>query len=209
GAILIGAFLVVVGVAGSRRRAVWNPVPQDITCAQLADNGFGTNSHVRLTDFYLCDFAYVYEENLTVWRKAWVPAVPRGGTVNLAAEAVPPSERGQTDLLPGRDIRVIVLLPKARSHKDIELEAKKEVLQGTIGSAARMFNSETKELMEENYPGLDYNNCYLLTVGVNATSEKQNAITTAVGVLLVAIGFFLTMREWRKSRENEWQTVKR
>lgn len=209
GAILVGIFLIGVGVAGARRRAAWKSVPQDLTCSQLAAEGFGNNSHVRLTEFYLCDFAYVYEEKFTVWQKAWVPAVPRGGSVHLTAEAAVKAGVASPDLLPGKDIRVIVLLPKARGPQDIESAAKRTVLQGTISPAGRIFDHETRDMMEAKYAGLDYDNCYLLSVGVEATSEQKNAITTGVGILLAIAGGFLSLREWRKSREDEWQDVGR
>lgn len=207
GAILVGAFLVAVGIAGARRRAVWNPIPQDITCAQLAADGFGSNSHVRLSDFYLCDFAYVYEEKLTVWQKAWVPVVPKGGAIHLAAEKALESDGRNEVLLPGRDIKIIVLLPDARRPEDIERAGAQEVIQGTVSNAARVFDRQTKNLMEESYPGLDYNNCYLLTAGAKATSEKQNTLTTIAGILIAVVGAILSLREWKKGREDEWQSV--
>jgi predicted nucleotidyltransferase len=208
GAALIGIFLIIVGVLGARRRAAFDPVPQEITCAELASNGYGSNSHVRLTDFYLCDFAYVYEEKLTVWTKAWVPAVPRGSKVHRAAEAAMKSGKGMTNLLPGRDIRVIVLLPNARGPEDVELAKEQNEIEGMIGNLVRIVDTETKQLMERNYPGLDYNECYLVVKGGSPPSEVKNTATSAIGALAALIGGFLAIREWRKNRESEWQVVK-
>jgi len=209
GAVLVGIFLVIVGIAGARRRANYNAEPQDITCAELVSNGFGNNSHVRLKDFYLCDFAFVYEETLSVWTKAWVPAVPRGSEVHLAAEAALNSGKQAADLLPSRDIRLIVLLPNARSAEDVKRAGELQEIEGMIGSIVRVIDTETKQLMEENYPGLEYNNCYLLIKGGSPPSEMKNTLTLLVGALAALAGAYLAFREWRKSRESEWQVVSR
>jgi hypothetical protein len=191
----MGAVFIWAAYLGAKQSAVSKAEPQDISCQVLSESGYGDNAHVRMTDFYLCTSAYVYEEKIQ-WTKAWVPAVPRGGALHTALEK---EKRGKKrgPLLRGADIRIIVLLPDARSEKDVMKAAEQKYIQGLLITPISLFNRETRKLMQEEYPGLNYDRCLILVEGRKPVTQSRTAMTYAGGGLLLAVGGVTFYRQRR------------
>lgn len=67
-----------VGIMGYRQGTRTQAQPQELTLQRLAENGFGENAHVLLSDVELLTDEYVVEEESIsgVWKKVWVPLIP-------------------------------------------------------------------------------------------------------------------------------------
>jgi hypothetical protein len=203
--ILGGGLLTVAGLNEARQSAVARREPQEITCAKLTQEGFGNNAHVRMTDFYLCEDEYVYEERIQ-WTSAWVPAVPRGSPIHQAL-LTRGEGRNVAPALRGQDIRIIVLLPNARSEKDVEETAKCKAIQGLIIRPLRLLDTKKQRLLEESYPGLDFQDCMILVEGRQPATQRKTFFVTGAGIGLMAVGGLFLLQSWRKQRKSEWITV--
>ncbi len=196
--VLGGGVLAVMALNEAKQSSAGQDEPQEITCAELVDEGYGNNAHVRMTEFHLCEHEYVYEEKIQ-WTKAWVPAVPLGSSIHRTLA-------GQTDggsaapTLRGEQIKLIVLLPEARSERDVEEAAKREAIQGLMIRPLQMFDREQERLLEESYPGLNFEDCMLLVEGRRPASRTKTVTLTGIGLGLVVVGGFLSVSAIRKRR---------
>jgi hypothetical protein len=172
---LVGA--VVCGVCGYREvkiRSAAKAEPQTITCAELEANGPGDNAHVIMTDFYLCDFAYVYEARGPLWTRAFVPAVPKGSDFHKSLVAAMDKRRSDdrgVQLPP--EMRVIVEAPDATCEWDITHLGEQEEIQGTIVNVLHNLDDEAQVMLEESYPGVDFDNVWILEVGLGPVSSGK------------------------------------
>lgn len=204
--LIIGAVLIFGGVVESLQSSRARPEPQEITYADLTRDGYGDNAHVRLTEFYLCDSAYVVEERIQ-WEKVWIPAVPRGSRLHEALENARPRGNQIADILPGRDIRLIVLLQDVRSQEDVERAAARDVIQGMLISPMRGFSKEQRRLLQQSYPGLGFDRCLILVDGRKPATRTKTALLVGAGVALMLLGGFLAYRERQQEREADWTVV--
>ncbi len=200
-----GGLLIAIALNEAKQSSAGKKEPQEITCAELVDEGFGDNAHVRMTDFYLCEDEYVYEEKI-LWTGAWVPAVPRGSSIHetMLARA---EGRSAPPALPGQEIRIIVSLPEARSEKDVERAAKSEHIQGLIIRPQQLIDRKNERLLEESYPGLDFKECMILVKGRRPSSRTKTISLTGSGIALMVIGGTLLVLHWRKQRKDSWIIV--
>jgi hypothetical protein len=201
--IFLGALFALMAINEGRQSAAGKSEPQEITCAQLVQSGFGDNAHVRMTDFYLCDFAYVYVKGTLRWKKAWVPAVPLGSDIHASIKARLSPDGTFSGRLRGDDIRIIVHLPNARSEKDVERAAAQDEIQGLLIKPFKVLDLEEQSLLEEDYPGLDYGRCLILVEGRRPSSKAKTVTIASAGFVAVALGVFLLVRHWRSSRDAE------
>jgi MYXO-CTERM domain-containing protein len=193
--ILLGCFLLFGAYVGAKQSAVARDEPKVITCRELTESGFGDNAHVRMTDFHLGTANYVYEEKVQ-WTKAWVPAAPLGSALHQAM--VRAGQVGADAVrLPGEDVRIIALLPKARNHEDVLKTARQEFIQGLLIKPVEITNRDKSRMLEEAYPGLDFDRCLILVEGRKPTSPQKTRATYAGGAGLLVLGAFLA---WRSRR---------
>ena len=205
-AILGGACLIFVGLNEAKQSSAGRKEPQEITCAKLVDEGYGSNAHVRMTDFYLCEHEYVYEKKLVDWTAAWVPVVPKGGPLHQAMLARASDPRTASTPL-GKDIKIIVLFPKARSEKDVKEAAKRETIQGLVIKPVQLLDREKERLLEESYPGLRFGDCLILVEGRQPSSHGKTVAVTGAGLALVVAGSAPPLLAWRKRRKSEWIVI--
>jgi len=134
--------------------------PQVMSCAELGEKGPGSNAHVRMTDFMLCDWNYVYESRRDRWRGAWVPAIPLDGpdadAVRAYIAALPKDTRGEIHPPTPATIRVLVELPDARSTTDVENAAAADVLQGLVVNSVASVDKKTRDLLRTSYKSTDF-----------------------------------------------------
>jgi hypothetical protein len=202
---VVGAMLVWFGLKEQRLRGVAQLAPGDVTCAKLAAEGPGSNAHVVLKEFLLCEFAYVYAEEKGRWTGAYVPAVPLNGpyhdrVAELIEEGTPSEQLPMPD-----DISVLVYLPAARSERDVAQAAQAESLQGMVINEIESLESGAKDMLRQSYPAVDFSRCWIVQVGRRpAGAGKLFGLFGGGGACFVALGLW-----WLFSRMKDDGTVSR
>lgn len=167
--VIIGGVFVFMAVQDMRLNSKADVEPQIISCAELELNGPGDNLHVNLTDFLICESAYVYEEKTPggTWSKVWVPAVPLGGAYHLKLLSMVDEQghfTGQQVPTP-TDVKVIVKAENLSNERELSRMAARDNVQGMIVNLISSLGSEEKRLLEESYPSVDFDDCFILEVG--------------------------------------------
>lgn len=192
---VIGGVLVFFGVQELRLRSATEDQPQSIPCGTLAAEGPGENAHIVLQDFLLCDFAFVYEEKGSSWSKVWVPAVPLGGEYHLSLLSQVDGEgRFQGQLPLPKNVNVIVKSSSVSNESELDSLANQETLQGVIVNEIESLGSEEKGILKDSYPGVDFDQCWILEVGRKPASTGKMAGLFGGGLGLVAVGGFFVLR---------------
>jgi hypothetical protein len=187
--LIFGMSLIVLGcreimlwrVAGSR--------PQVLTCAALGQHGPGANAHVVLRDFLLCHSAFVYEEKHGQWTQAWVPAVPTGSA--FARQGSPPA--GGRRMPPGREVRVLVKMPHARSVADVVNAAHQESLQGMVVNEIESLGRSEKATLERSYPEVDFDSCWIFELGREPSGFEVIAGSLGGGLALIVFVLWMSL----------------
>lgn len=195
--IIAGGAMGAVGYREIRLQSVSKADPQTITCADLEDHGPGDNAHVILTDFYICEDNYVYVTGAVLWKRAWVPAIPKGSDFHRSLIAAK-EKRGSSFIFPPSALNVIVKLPEARYHDDIVQLGKQSEILGTIVNVVNPLDGEEKKLFEEGYPGVDFDNVWVLEVGTIPGSAGKIQALIAGCILCAAIGVWLILKGWKE-----------
>jgi hypothetical protein len=170
--LVFGLTLILVG--GVQEIALWRvaaPKPQTISCEALGRTGPGDNAHVVLTDFVLCQSAFVYEERGGRWTVAWVPAVPRGTPLNA----------GQ----PPPDFRVLVKIPSARSMSDIVQVAQAPTLEGIVVNSIERLGDGERATLQRSYPRVDFERCQIFELDRRPAGWLRVIGSLAGGALLI------------------------
>lgn len=195
GVMLLGAVIIARGLNFTRLNETSSAIPQEITCAELAENGPGDNTHIRMTDFILCDGYVVETGRLGGWDRAWVPAVPLGGKyhqrlIELAGEDG--VIEGKTPL--PRRIRVIVEFPNATDEEYLAAMGKEDVIHGTIINVIRDLDKETRDLIKRTYRAVDADKFLVLVEGQSPPGVAGVGGDIAGGIALILVGGFLLFR---------------
>lgn len=72
--LVFGAVFIYLGYNEAKLRSRSKAEPTRISCEDLTKHGPGDNLYIILTDFVLLP-EYVYEEGVSGWKSAWIPAV--------------------------------------------------------------------------------------------------------------------------------------
>lgn len=194
GFIIAGVLLSVLGYRNMKIDSVAKQKPQAMTCAELEENGPADNAHIVLTDFYVCDFSYVVEERNFKWERAFVPVLPKGSGAHLAIVRAMRDQSERVEL--PSDIRVILKLPDARSEADVEKTGRESALQGTVVNVLHSLDKETKKLLSDSYPGVDFAHVWILEVGLSpgAPGMKWLMFVGAGASFLISAGLYLSAR---------------
>jgi hypothetical protein len=181
--LLLGLLFVGASVVGYIQGANTKADPQQLTLQQLADNGYGDNAHVLLTDFRFADtFVYEKKDYGDFWEKAWIPLVPAD------AEEDPAS------------FRVVLETDDVHGDSNIEELAQQPKVQGVIWFFDSL-DSETQGLLESDFPETDFAKC--LIVKQVELGEKQMPAATSLcclvpGGLLLLVGAAITILAARR-----------
>lgn len=156
--------LFVMGFRELQLRGMAGDAPQLISCEDLADDGPGDNAFVRLNDFMLCDFDFVYaseSETGGKWTDAWVPIVPDDGAYAREVQQIR-AEQGDNADFPSPDFSVILWLPSARSYADVSAAAAESALQGMVINKVDPLGTDARRYLEETYPQVSIRDCWIL-----------------------------------------------
>jgi len=198
--IVIGGVLIYIGAQEAHLAAHAKEQPQQISLADLAAKGPGDNAHIILTDYLLCEFAFVYEEKDGRWQKVWIPAVPLDGEYHQKLKAMldPDGKLKGEPPMPD-DIRVIVKLPNARNNDDIGKVAEADTLQGVVVNSIESLGSKEKKILQDSYPRVDFGTCLIVEEGRRPASFAKRAGLLGGGIVLALVGIGWLLLSLRKS----------
>ena len=177
---LLGLFLILVfcGIAALvvgydlyKQGTGTQAEPQQITCRQLQEEGFGDNAHVVVTHFLFSN-EYIYEESSSGgrWTKVWIPIVPE-------------------DAPDANTFRVV--LRSTRHHDMAELNELYEQLevQGIV-SLTHKLGGEERKLLKEGHPHVNLDNVLVLDLGKQHWPPAYGIALAGLGgvVILAAVG---------------------
>ena len=166
--LLGGVGCLVFGLVEYHVATKSKPEPQVLTCAELIANGPRDNLHVRVTDYQMRLDAFVVSDLGPRWEDAYIPLVPLG--------AGPSSKAFR------------VILSTNEAHTESELVALKEQaqIQGMIINSIASLDLQTRRLLQDAYPQVDWGNCWILDHGRKPTQASHALATAAVGASLLA-----------------------
>jgi hypothetical protein len=193
--LVFGMSLIVLGCREIMLWRVASRSPQTLTCAALGLHGPGGNAHVVLREFLLCHGAFVYEEKRGQWTQAWVPAVPVGSAFARQAGDRPAGDRSAGDrrMPPGRDVRVLVKMPKARSVADVVNAAHQDSLQGMVVNEIESLGRSEKATLERSYPEVDFDACWIFELGRAPSGFEVIAGSLGGGIALIVFMLWLSL----------------
>lgn len=177
GLIIIGGVFVFLGVQEYRLSKVARVEPQTITCAKLAATGPGENAHVRLTDFELTEnYIYKNRKRSMEWQTSYVPAVP------LRVKDSPSV----------RTVKVLVKSSRARDEDELYALGQGPI-DGVVVNAIGQLGSDEKRLLQESYPDIDFDACWIVEAGKKPASREKllGMIGGGGGLAVVAAGMLL------------------
>jgi hypothetical protein len=185
-----GGFLVFMTVQDWRLKSTAKDKPQFITCADLEAKGPGENAHIMLGEFMLCSFAYVYEEKSPGnWSKVWVPAVPVGGAFHQQLLTQVDDQGNLTgDMKLPTGVKVIVTSKDVDNETELLALGDKQTLQGMVVNLIESLGSEEKKILQENYPSVNFDDCYIVEVDRKPASTGRLLATGFGGLALMAAG---------------------
>ena len=196
-----GCVLLFLGVQEVRLASGAKAKARDITCAELGEKGPGDNAHVRMGEFLLCEFSFVYESKegqSDRYERVWVPAVPLEGEYHrqLRQHVEEKGAAAAADLPMPRDLRVVV--KSGRVHNDAELEALAmgDTLEGMVVNRISGLGGEERKILQDSYPGVDFSKVYILEHGRTPAGFGKTAglLGGGAALVLVPVGLFVLRR---------------
>ncbi len=185
--LIAGIGLLVLGVKECRLAGSAKGDPQTITCAQLGENGPGDNVHIVMSDFILLEQSYIYAERYGSWTEVWIPAVPLDGAYHAEVRARIEKDGDNATMPPVKDLRVLVKLADAKDEADVATAGQKETLQGMVINDVDSLESDERKLLKESYPGIDFDNCWILETG-REPGGLGKIILMILGGLVLSLG---------------------
>jgi hypothetical protein len=175
GMAVIGVGLIVWGVVEWRLGRGASAAPERITLKQLIARGPEGNPNIILTDFVLCDNFVVVEKNGR-WNSVYVPVMP-------ADEA----NKGGGPLRPTK-VKAVLFSLNVSSDADIARVLDKRELPALVTNRIRSLGSEEKNVLQQNYGGIDANTCLIIQEGRKPFSGTLLAIMFGGGAVLLLGG---------------------
>lgn len=202
---LIGAVIVFKGWQEWKLAAIAKPTPASMTLAELSENGPGDNAHLVVGDFFLCSWDYVYSSYRGRWDEAWVPAVPLGGVLHqqilngLDENGNWPEDQKMP--VP-EHVDVVFRLTSARNENDVDRIAMEDTLQGLVVSEIEDLDLEEKNLLQESYPGIDFEAVQIFEPG-----RRPKGVAAVYGMLggggVLGLGALAMLVPWRRGKRRE------
>ena len=125
--------------------------PENLTLEQLIARGPNGNPNVRLRDFQLGEnFAYFTDNHGIYWTRVLVPAVP--STMGEQAAHV---------LIP----KVIIKSTHVANKEQLDSLHARTQMQGLVVNRIESLGKDERELLVEDYPGIDFDNCIIFEEG--------------------------------------------
>ena len=156
--------------------------PQEITLAELAENGPGNNAHVKVTNLALLDNYVVEEDKKTHrWSKLYVPAV--GIETPTDEDGMPIASK----------FNVLIKSSKYSSEASAAALWAKESITGVVINKIASLGSDEKRLIAQSYPTVNISTVWIVEEGRKPTSSVTAMAMMGGGALLIllTIGFMV------------------
>lgn len=194
-------WLLIVGLAGAyygfqewRLARFTSPTMQTITCEALARDGYGDNAHVRLSEYLLSPATFVYTEGRGGKRKTvWIPVLPLHGSYGEMVAALPED----AVVPPPKEFGVILQTDHAPDDEALGRLHDAEYLVGVVINEIDSLDRKTRNLLQEGYPGIDLEKCWILEHRRTVRSEGMGLAILGGGGFLVVSGAYLLLRRKR------------
>jgi hypothetical protein len=199
--ILLALVVAWMGVKEHTLSGVAKAEPKVVTCAQLEKEGPGDNAHLTLSDFLLTS-SFVYEAkkgSTSGWKRVWVPAVPLDGPYAREAMAAYHANP-DAEVPPPKDFRVVVAFDDVRDAKGLEAAGDRDTLTGVVVNVIEKIPSDTRRLLEQNYPGVPVDKCWILEVGRKPKRASTAYMMIAAGAAGALFGVWLVVRGFQRRR---------
>lgn len=204
--IVIGLGALFFGGMEWQLKTVAKDTPQRISAAELEARGPGDNANIILTDFLLCEQAFVYEYKQSRggggerWSKVWIPAVPLNGPYHRQIlSMLGPNGEIPPNLPNPQDIRIIVKSTDARNEADVSAMAAADTLEGVVTNKIESLGGEEKRRLAESYPGTDFTKCWIIHKGRKPMSAGAVLGLMGGGGFAALLGIALIVNDRRKS----------
>ena len=189
--IVAGGVLLFMGFREFRMMQAAAAEPQTISCSELEKNGPGDNSHVIMEDFILLEQAFVYAAatDSNTWTKLYIPALPIGGAYHMQLLSM----RDENGQLPENtpmpeNIGIIVKTEHISGEDELTTLAEADTLQGLVINTIKSLGSEEKRLLEQSYPGVDFEACLIIEHKRQPPSMGKVAALGGGGIALLFAG---------------------
>lgn len=192
GLVIFGGIVIFWGFQEMRLSSGAKSTPQDITCEKLASEGCGDNANVHVTDFIVCDAAYVYQEKKRSgsWSTIWVPLLPKSEeTKQYFVSALEAQAKGQTPPMP-RNIKVIVQSSKVPNESAMNNFAALTDIRGVVVNKISSLGSDERKILQDSYPGVDFNDVYIIEHDREPASAAKSFGMMGGGAAMAAAGIF-------------------
>jgi len=193
---IVGLGCFFEGTKENKIAAVASPEPQKIKCSELEAKGPGSNAHILLTDFLLCD-DYAYEGKKDAggretWERVWIPAVAKDGAYvqELIAKFASGKLTEKSKIPPPSDVRIVVSARASWANVhgpgDVERLGNTEVLDAVVVNEIERVSASGQRLLSSKYPRINFDRCWIVEVG-RPLEGGSSLITVGILALLGAV----------------------
>ena len=160
--------------------------PEDLTLEALIARGPDGNPNVRVSDFMLGDnFVYFTDDSGYRWTSVLIPAVPKTMGEQSAHVLNPQGHRQE----------------HARRHRRRAggrcAAARK--MQGLVINRIEELGTEEKDMLLQDYPGMDFNKCLILEEGRQPSEFAKVFLMSGGGLALLFGGGWLLLYNFTRT----------
>jgi hypothetical protein len=186
-----GAVLGWIGLKEWRLSGAASAKAQDLGCDKLESSGPGENAHIVLKDYLLCTDAFVYKGTKSPserWTTIWVPAVPAEGAYVKSVRKFLENGGDPKNVPHPTTFNVIVKTSNVHNQQDLSNFDSKTEIEGLVVNKVESLGGEEKRLLNQAYPGINVDKCYILEEGRMPKSRGAAGGMMAGGLALIVLG---------------------
>lgn len=192
--LVIGCMVAYFGFREFQLGQAASPNAKHISCAELGSKGPGDNAHVLLENHVLCQSGFVYESKngnaSERWTTIWIPAVPIDGEyVQEIKRLMEVSNGKRAGSLPlPKDVHVLIKSKRVHDQSDLDRLDNQDTIQGVVINKIDSIGSQEKKLLSEQYPGIDFDKCWIIEHGREPSGPAKSFGMMGGGAALAGLG---------------------
>ncbi len=172
------------------------PTAKTISMADLLEDGPGDNIHLHITNMLLWEGAYVYEADSEdgPFTMVWIPAISSDS--ETGQQVLAGIERGASPTGHPPNIQMILRTDSCVDENavgQLMLQGLQTGIKGMIINEITSLGSDEKKLLSEEYPGVDFEQCYIFEQGREPAGRFKMVALMFGGTLLSLAGGFLLL----------------